>query len=379
MAGIGERLRSRILSPSWLAILTPLAAVAAALAVGALMLTMLGVSPAAAYAAMFEGALGSVNSLADTLVKATPLLLVAVGICIAFRGGMLNIGGEGQLILGALAATTVILAFPDLPSWALIPLGLVLGFAAGALWGAVPGVLKARLQVNEILTTIMMNAIAVQMLNYLLRGPLMDPAQVQAGSFIPQTARFTSAADLPRLVPTRLHAGFLLAIVVAVLAWILLWRTTIGFRIRAVGLNPFASRRAGIRVSRYGVLAMILSGALCGLAGAVQVMGVNHRMFTDGSSAGFTGSAGFNGIVAALFGQLHPLGAIPASIFFGGLIVGANAMQRAVQIPSAMITALNGLLVIFVVSSDIWRRRLVQRQQKAEAAKALAGAEPAPT
>ncbi|HMK08213.1 MAG TPA: ABC transporter permease [Anaerolineales bacterium] len=379
MAGIGERLRSRILSPSWLAILTPLAAVAAALAVGALMLTLLGVSPAAAYAAMFEGALGSVNSLADTLVKATPLLLVAVGICIAFRGGMLNIGGEGQLILGALAATTVILAFPDLPSWALIPLGLVLGFAAGALWGAVPGVLKARLQVNEILTTIMMNAIAVQMLNYLLRGPLMDPAQVQAGSFIPQTARFTSAADLPRLIPTRLHAGFLLAIVVAVLAWILLWRTTIGFRIRAVGLNPFASRRAGIRVSRYGVLAMILSGALCGLAGAVQVMGVNHRMFTDGSSAGFTGSAGFNGIVAALFGQLHPLGAIPASIFFGGLIVGANAMQRAVQIPSAMITALNGLLVIFVVSSDIWRRRLVQRQQKAEAAKALAGAEPAPT
>ena len=379
MAGIGERLRSRILSPSWLAILTPLAAVAAALAVGALMLTLLGVSPAAAYAAMFEGALGSVNSLADTLVKATPLLLVAVGICIAFRGGMLNIGGEGQLILGALAATTVILALPDLPSWALIPLGLVLGFAAGALWGAVPGVLKARLQVNEILTTIMMNAIAVQMLNYLLRGPLMDPAQVQAGSFIPQTARFTSAADLPRLIPTRLHAGFLLAIVVAVLAWILLWRTTIGFRIRAVGLNPFASRRAGIRVSRYGVLAMILSGALCGLAGAVQVMGVNHRMFTDGSSAGFTGSAGFNGIVAALFGQLHPLGAIPASIFFGGLIVGANAMQRAVQIPSAMITALNGLLVIFVVSSDIWRRRLVQRQQKAEAAKALAGAEPAPT
>jgi simple sugar transport system permease protein len=208
----------------------------------------------------------------------------------------------------------------------------------------------------------------------------MDPEQALGGSFIPQTARFTIAADLPRLIPTRLHAGFLLAIIVAILAWVLLWRTTIGFRIRAVGLNPFASRRAGIRVNRYGVLAMVLSGALCGLAGAVTVMGVNHRMFTDGSAAGFTGSAGFNGIVAALFGQLHPLGAIPASIFFGGLIVGANAMQRAVQIPSSMITALNGLLVIFVVSSDIWRRRMVQRQQKAEAARALAlaGAEPAP-
>lgn len=377
MTGLRVRLSSRLLSPSSLAILTPLAAVAAALLVGAVMLALLGVSPTEAYAAMFEGAFGSANSVADTLVKATPLLLVAVGICIAFRGGMLNIGGEGQLIVGGLAATAAVLQLPDLPSWALIPLGLGLGFLAGAAWGAVPGLLKARLQVNEILTTIMMNAIAVQLLNFLLRGPMMDPEQVLAGSFIPQTARFTIAADLPRLIPTRLHAGFLLAILVAILAWVLLWRTTIGFRIRAVGLNPFASRRAGIRVSRYGVMAMVLSGALCGLAGAVMVMGVNHRMFTDGSSAGFTGSAGFNGIVAALFGQLHPLGAIPASIFFGGLIVGANAMQRAVQIPSAMITALNGLLVIFVVSSDIWRRRMIQRQQKAEAARALAGAEQA--
>lgn len=349
----------------------------AALLVGAVMLILLGVDPVAAYAAMLEGAFGSPNSVADTLVKATPLLLVAVGICIAFRGGMLNIGGEGQLIIGALGSTLVILRLPDAPAWALVPLGLLLGFAAGAAWGAVPGLLKARLQVNEILTTIMMNAIAVQALNYLLRGPLMDPEQVLAGSFIPQTARFTLAADLPRLVPTRLHAGFLLAIVMAILAWVLLWRTTLGFRIRAVGLNPFASRRAGIRVSRYAVTAMIVSGALCGLAGAVQVMGVNHRMFTDGSSAGFTGSAGFNGIVAALFGQLHPLGAVPASIFFGGLIVGANAMQRAVQIPSAMITALNGLLVIFVVSSDIWRRRMVQRQQKSEAARLLMAAEEA--
>ncbi len=369
------RSSSRFLTPASLAILTPLAAFLAALVVGAVMLVLLGVDPARAYASMFVGAFGSGNALADTLVKATPLLLVGVGICIAFRGGMINIGGEGQLIVGALASTSLILLFPSLPGIALIPAGLIVGFLAGAVWGAVPGVLKARLRVNEILTTIMMNAIAVQGMNFLLRGPLMDPRQVVEGSFIPQTARFTLAADLPRLIPTRLHAGFLVALVVAVLAWILLWRTTVGFRIRAVGLNPFASRRAGIRIDRYGVMAMVFSGALAGLAGAVQVMGVNHRMFTDGSSAGFTGAAGFNGIVAALFGQLHPLGTIPAAIFFGGLIVGANAMQRAVQIPSAMITALNGLLVIFVVSSDIWRRRQIQRQQKAEAAARLAGAE----
>jgi general nucleoside transport system permease protein len=355
----------------WFSLLSPTLAVIAALLVGAVMLLLLRVSPAAAYTAMADGAFGSANSIADSIVKATPLLFVGVGICIAFRGGMTNIGGEGQLVAGALAATLAALAFPDWPGWAIIPVALILGFLAGAVWGGIPGVLKAYLNVNEILSTIMMNAIAVQAMNYLLRGPIMDPVQVEQGSFIPQTARFSIATDLPRLIPTRLHAGVIVAVLIAFLAWLLLWRTTIGYRIRAVGLNPHASRRAGIHVERYAMLAMLLSGALAGMGGATQVLGVNHRMFTDGSSAGFTGSAGFNGIVAALFGQLHPLGTIPASFFFGALIVGANSMQRAVQIPSALITALNGLLVVFVVSSELWRRRLMQREQMAAAREPL--------
>ncbi|HET7012155.1 MAG TPA: ABC transporter permease [Anaerolineales bacterium] len=355
----------------WFPFLTPVIAVVAALLVGAAMLWLLRVSPIEAYRAMAQGAFGSPNSIADSVVKATPLLFVGVGICIAFRGGMTNIGGEGQLVVGALAATLAALAFPEWPSWAIIPAGLILGFLAGAVWGGIPGLLKAYLNVNEILSTIMMNAIAVQGMNFLLRGPIMDPVQVEQGSFIPQTARFSIATDLPRLVPTRLHAGVILGVLVAILAWLLLWRTTIGYRIRAVGLNPYASRRAGIHVERYAMLAMLLSGALAGLGGATQVFGVNHRMFTDGSAAGFTGSAGFNGIVAALFGQLHPLGTIPASFFFGALIVGANSMQRAVQIPSALITALNGLLVVFVVSSELWRRKMMQREQMAASREAL--------
>jgi simple sugar transport system permease protein len=160
--------------------------------------------------------------------------------------------------------------------------------------------------------------------------------------------------------------GVGLAVVVAILAWVLLWRTTWGYRIRAVGLNPQASRRAGIRVERYAALAMILAGALAGLAGVTQVIGVNHRLFTDGSATGFTGGAGFNGIVAALFGQLHPLGSIPASVIFGALIVGANKMQRVVQVPTALITALNGLVVVFVVASEIWRRRIAAREELAQ-------------
>jgi simple sugar transport system permease protein len=258
------------------------------------------------------------------------------------------------------------LLYPESPAYVIIPLAMLMGFLAGAIWGAIPGALKAYFNVNEILSTIMMNQIAVQGMNFLLRDVMIDPVQLEAASRIPQTARLVKEFDLPRLIPTRLHLGALLAVVVAILVYIFLWRTTIGYRIRAVGLNPDAARYAGIKVKRYIVLSLLLSGALGGLAGAVQVYGVSHRMFTDGSAAGFTGSAGFNGIVAALFGQLHPLGTIPAAILFGALLVGANKLQRVVQVPSALVTALNGLVVIFVVSSEIWQRRQAKKRQLVE-------------
>jgi ABC-type uncharacterized transport system permease subunit len=345
--------------------LLPLLAALAAFAVGAVMLILLRANPLEAYSALLEGAFGSKNALADTLVKATPLLLVGLGICIAFRGGVINIGGEGQLVVGAVSGTLVGLTFPDSPGWLIILAALAAGFLAGAVWGGIPGLLKAYFNVNEILSTIMMNQIAVQGMNYLLRGPMIDPVQLLAASKIPQTARLSQAFDLPRLVPTRLHLGTGLAILAAFLVFIFLWRTTIGYRIRAVGLNPDASRYAGINVKRYIVLSLLLSGAFAGLAGVIQVYGVNHRMFTDGSATGFTGGAGFNGIVAALFGQLHPLGTIPASFLFGALLVGANKLQRVMQVPSALITALNGLVVVFVVSTELWRRRL-SRMRMAE-------------
>lgn len=337
--------------------LLPALATLAALTIGAIMLLLLGVSPVKAYSAMLEGAFGSANAFAETLVKATPLLLVGMGICIAFRGKVINIGGEGQMIIGAIIATLVGVSFTDWPGWAVISLALLAGFLGGAAWGAIPGVLKAYFSVNEILSTIMMNAIAVQTMNFLLRGPMIDPAQAEVASKIPQTARLIDAFHLPRLAPTRLHLGALIAVILAFMVYILLWRTTLGYRIRAVGQNPYASRYAGINVKHYTVLALLLSGAFAGLAGATQVFGVNYRMITDGSATGFTGSAGFNGIVAALFGQLHPIGVIPAAIFFGALLVGANKMQRVVQVPSALITALNGLVVVFVVGSEIWRQR----------------------
>jgi len=352
--------------------LQPLLATLAALAVGAGMLLLLEADPLEAYGAMVEGAFGSPNALAETLVKATPLLFVGLGISIAFRGGVINIGGEGQYIVGALMATVFALNAPDLPTWMLIAAAMLLGFLGGALWGAIAGALKAYLNVNEILSTIMLNQIAVQSMNFLLRGPLIDPVQAAAASQIPQTARFAEVFDLPRWIPTRLHLGAALAVLLAGLVYLFLWRTAIGYRIRAVGLNPHASRYAGIRVRRYTVLALLLSGAFAGLAGAVQVLGVSHRMLTDGSATGFTGGVGFNGIVAALFGQLHPIGTIPAAFLFGGLLVGANSLQRAMQVPSALVGTLNGLVVVFVVSSEFLKRRRARLQQPAPTVEAAA-------
>ncbi|MCX7841116.1 MAG: ABC transporter permease, partial [Anaerolineae bacterium] len=243
------------------------------------------------------------------------------------------------------------------------------------VWASIAGVLKVRFNVNEVLSTIMLNSIAGFFMVYLLTGPIIDPTSLDNAIKIPQTQRLPNATDLWRWIPTRFHAGILLGIVLAILVYILLWRTTIGYRIRAVGANPRASRYAGINVGRYQLLAFILSGAFCGLAGAVELYGVTHRLFSDGSAHGFTGNAGFNGIVAALFGGLHPIGTIPASILFGALLVGANQLQRTIQVPSAFVITLDGLIVVFVVASQIWAQRRSVKRVSAETAPQPAKAE----
>lgn len=370
--------------------LLPLLAVLGAFAIGAVILAIQGVNPLEAYKAMVVGAFGSKNGLADTLVKSIPLLLVGLGIAIAFRGGVINIGAEGQLIVGALFSTFIGLQLGEsMPAALVILIGLAAGTLMGGLWGTIPGYLKAQLGVNEILSTIMMNQIAIQIGFFLLRGPMIDPAELAAGTNIPHSARMTKAVDIPRFTdiakslgftqsakdlglegwskeiygllvePTRLHAGLIFAILIAILVYIFLWRTTIGYRIRAVGLNPHASRYAGIDVKKNMVLSMTLSGAFAGLAGAVEIFGLHHRMFEPlAVSAGY----GFSGIVAALFGKLHPLGMIPSSILFGGLLVGGDKMQRAMQVPQVLIQVILGLVVLFVVSTDYFVRRRQNRR-----------------
>ncbi len=362
-AAANRRNRSR-----YFAFLIPIGSVLAALLIGAIMLIALGANPVEGFGELLKGAFGSTDALISTALKATPLLFVGVGITIAFRANVINIGGEGQMVAGGLLATAVALVLPDLSAWIMLPAVIIAGLVGGALWGAVPGALKAYFGVNEILSTIMLNVVAVQLMNYLLRGPLIDPGELERGTRIPQTERLQEGADLPLLFGDgRFHIGPLLAVLMAFAAYILLWRTPLGYRVRAVGLNPDASKYAGIPVKRTVVLALTMSGAMSGLAGAVLVFGSeSHRMVTDGSTAGFTGSAGFNGIVAALFGGLHPLWTIPASFLFGGLLVGGLALQRAAQVPAALILALNGLVVVFVVATDRYRKRLLTRDARVD-------------
>jgi simple sugar transport system permease protein len=341
---------------SWFAL--PSAALAALL-VGAVMLAALGTNPLTGYRALVTGAFGGSYALGATAVKAVPLLLVGVGICIAFRANVFNIGGEGQIAMGGLAGTATALALPGLPSPVLIPLVLLAGAAGGACWGAIPGAFKAYFNVNEILSTIMMNLVAVQIMNYLLAGPMVDKSSGSVGGLIPQTRLLSKHSWLPIIVPgTQLHLGVLFSVLVAIGVYVLLWRTSFGFRLRAVGLSREAATYAGMPVRRTITLAMALSGGTCGLAGSMLVVGsISHRMVTDGSLTGFTGSAGFNGIVVALFGGLNPLWTILSAFVFAGLLVGGSAMQVVTNVPSDLIVALNGLVVVFVVSLDYARRR----------------------
>lgn len=386
----GTRFTRRSIDQLLDALFPLLVALVGALVIGAFILLLLDTNPFEAYQVLLTGGFTSKNGLADTLVKAIPLLLVGLGIVIAFRASVINIGAEGQIIAGAMLTTFLALQLGQaLPGFLVIVICLLAGSFMGGVWGAIPGYLKARLGVNEILSTVMMNQIAIQLGYYLLRGPMMDPAERAAGTNLPHSARLPRPTDLPRFTdvarwlgftesaqdlgltgfwaelygllvePTRLHIGLIIAILMAILVYVFLWRTTIGYRIRAVGLNPSSSRYAGINVPNYVVLSLALSGAFAGLAGSVEILGLHHRMFEPTAvSAGY----GFTGIVAALFGKLHPLGAIPSSILFGALLVGADKMQRAMQIPQALVTALLGMIVLFVVSSDIWSRRRANRR-----------------
>jgi general nucleoside transport system permease protein len=300
-----------------------------------------------AYSALFEGSFGSVRAVSETIVTATPLILAGLSVALAFRAGLFNIGGEGQILAGAIAATYVGFTFRDLPALVHLPAALLAGFAAGAGWGFIPGFLKARTGAHEVITTIMLNFIALSFVNFLLKTQtFLRPNRADPISKI-----VSESAELPQLLGTqyRLHAGIVLALLVAWGVWWLLFRSTVGFQFRSVGANPDAAAYAGIRVGATYMVAMFLAGGLAGLAGGVQILGIRKYM-----TPGFFGY-GFDAIALALLGRSHPAGVVGAAVLFGALRAGALRMQADTSIPIDIIVVIQALIIVFIAAPALVR------------------------
>jgi ABC-type uncharacterized transport system permease subunit len=323
-------------------------------------LLLIGKDPLVAFEAIITGAFGSRNALAEVIVKTVPLLLAGLGTAFAFRCQIWNIGAEGQLLIGALAASVFCLLFPGIPPVLSIVLALITAMVAGGLWASLAGFLKVKLGASEIINTIMMNYIAIYLINYLVRGPLKDTA-----SYVPQSPSFVSQYWLPLIMPpTRLHLGILLAVLGAVIVYIILWKTPLGFNIIAVGANARAARVGGISVSLNMIIAMFISGALSGVAGANEVLGLYHRLL-DGVSAGY----GFSAMTVAILGGLHPVGIAIFSFVFAALRVGADHMQREMGVPSSLVYVVEGMLIVFVQGRYILPKLLANIHMRVKKAK----------
>ena len=317
------RLEPRSQTPLWLNLALPVAAVLAALALCSGLILLAGANVFTAYAHLFASALSTRFNLVETAVKATPLAFTGLAVAVAFRARFWNIGAEGQLLMGAMAAA-FIGARQALPAWSLCPGMILAGAAAGALWAVIPAILKSRFKVDDVVTTLLLNFIIFYAMMALLDGPWKDPL-----SGYPDSPDIRMDAEFPILLrATRLHLGVLLAVLAAAGTWFLLQRTTFGFAVTAVGENPGAAAYAGIPVTRVILASAAVSGALAGLAGVGEVAGLHFQVM-----AGLSPGYGYTGIVIAMLARLNPLGVIPAAFFFAVITTGAEAMSRATGVP----------------------------------------------
>jgi ABC-type uncharacterized transport system permease subunit len=323
-------------------LLLPLVSVLLGLLAGAVAVLLSGTNPADAYLALFQGAFTNTNAFTETLVSTIPYVFLGLSVAVGFRAGLFNIGGAGQLFLGGIFAAFVGYRVTGLPGIVHLPLALLAGLLGGFLFGAIPGLLKARFGAHEVITTIMLNTVAALLTDLLVnKGPMSDP---HTGS--PQTPPMLDTARLPVIVPgSRLHLGLVLAVVTVPAVWFLLERTTIGFRIRAVGLNAGAARAAGISVGWTMVTVMGLSGALAGLAGAVQVLGVSG-VLTPSLSPGVA----YDAIAVALLAGSSPFAVVPAALLFGALKSGASFMQLQTQVSADLISIVQAAVIVFVAA-----------------------------
>ena len=323
------------------ATLPQIVAIVLAFLVGAIVLLATGYSPINAYLAVIKGAFGDIYGIGQTFTQATPIIFTALAFIFAFKCGLFNIGAEGQLLIGGFTAALVGISFGDLPVYIHLPLALLAGAAGGALWGFIPGILKARLGAHEVITSMMLSYVALYITSYMVNYPFIAPP-----GWVAQTVPVTPSAELPRILPpTQLSASIFIAIGMAVMTTLILDKTVLGYEVRAVGLSTSAAKSNGINVKNTVVFAFVMSGALAGLGGAGEILGVHHR-FINGFSPGY----GFDGLAVGLIGGLNPIGSVLAAILIGALRAGGMTMNTVTGVPIDIVSVLQGLVVLFVAA-----------------------------
>ena len=336
-------------------------AVMVALLLGSILISMSGSDPIAAYAALFEGAFFEYYGIASTLVKMSPLILAGLAVTVPLRAGLFNIGAEGQIYMGALFATMAALFLPEMPGWLHITIASLAGALGGALWALVPALLKAYYKVNEIIVTLLMNYVAINLVSYAVSGPMMaEDAPYPYSDEIPE------ATFLPQIMErTDAHLGVVIGIAIAIVLFFVFRRSSLGFSLATVGHNAHAARYAGMSVQRHIVVSFLVAGALAGLAGTFEVLGVKYRLFHM-----FSPGYGYDGVVVTFLAAGNPLLVVIAATFLAGLRSGAGIMQRAVGIDTTVVEAIQGLVVIFVATGlafrferTYWAKVLDRRKQ----------------
>ena len=350
MPGSGKQTKTK-LKQSLSSLLIGVVALLLALACGCLIIMIMGKSPLAAFNAIYLGSIGSKAAIGETIVKAAPLMLTAMAFAVTFKCGLLNIGAEGQIYMGGMAAMTVAQVVKGVPYPLHMILCVIAGMLVGGIWGGIAGWLKVRFKADEMITTIMLNYIGLQFANFMVTNVIRDPA-----ASLPQSARAPESAQLTQFISgTRIHVGVIFAAICLAFYYIFLWKTTAGYRTRVVGMNQHAAHFAGINSKKHVVLAMFMAGAFSGLAGVCEILGLQIRMLQS-----FSPGYGFDGIAVAMLGNNSPLGILISSLMFGALKAGSNMMQIVTQIPTATISLVQGLVILFVVAS----RFLVDRAEK---------------
>ena len=342
---------------------TPIAAVLLTMVIGAIIFSLIGFNGVGAVREIFLTPLTNPYKWQDLAVKAAPLIIIGVGLSVAYRANVWNIGAEGQYIIGGLAGTWVALLTWGMTGWWILPLMILAGIIGGMLYAAIPALLKTRLNVNEILTSLMLTYASVQLIYYLIRAPWKDPM----GMGFPQTRLFSEAARLPTIIPgTIVQLGVPIAIIVALIAWFVMTRTVFGYRMRVVGAAPHAARYGGFSETRTIWLAMLVSGAFAGLAGVLEVAGPFQRMVP-----GFPTNYGFTAIIVAFLGRLSPLGVVLGGIVLAITFVGGEVAQTTIGLPNAATGIFQAMVLFFLLAGDIlikYRLRRVVPQASAGAA-----------